>query len=234
MSRMDPAAIRATVADLDRRVGWYQDIDLGDGIRTKTRVIWGESIDHPRQRWQMIADHVPTDMSGMRVLDVGCNAGFIALEAAARGAQYVLGVDTNAGYIEQARFCAEVTGSSAEFERISVYNLNRLEEPFDFVFFVGLLYHCRDLPLAIRRVSQATKHTLVVESAIDPSPTEIPYVRFIRTSLYGGPKSQGDARLPGHWHPNMAALQALFLEEGFSSVEPIAKLGGRGAVLAHR
>jgi hypothetical protein len=31
--------IENKVAELDQTVGWYQDIDLGNGIHTKTRVI---------------------------------------------------------------------------------------------------------------------------------------------------------------------------------------------------
>ena len=88
--------------------------------------------------------------------------------------------------------------------------------------------------LAVERSAAATEQILIVESAIDPGETEIPYVRFVRSSQYAGPKSEGAARLPGHWHPNMAALEAIFLEEGFSDVRRLAKVGGRGAVVAYR
>lgn len=226
--------IEKGVADLDQRVGWYQDIDLGDGIHTKTRVIWGETIDHPRQRWDNIAAAVPDDLTGMSVLDIGCNAGFFAFEAKRRGAASVLGVDLKPGYIEQARFCAEVTGLEVEFRELDIYDLDQLGRRFDLVFFVGILYHCKYLRLAVEKVDSVTKDVLIVESAIDPMESEIPYVRFVRSSQYAGPRSEGSQRLPGHWHPNMTALEDLFYESGFTRIERVFKEGGRGGIVAYR
>jgi len=226
--------IEKSVAELDERVGWYQNIDLGNGIQSKTRVIWGESIDHPRQRWEHIVAAVPDDLSGMSVLDIGCNAGFFAFEAKKRGADYVLGVDLKPGYIEPARFCAEVTGMDVEFRQLDIYDLDRLGRTFDLVFFVGTLYHCKYLRLAVEKVDSVTKDILIVESAIDPMESDIPYVRFVRSSQYAGPQSEGSQRLPGHWHPNMTALEDLFYESGFTRIYRLFKEGGRGGIVAYR
>jgi tRNA (mo5U34)-methyltransferase len=222
------------VAELEERTGWYQDIDLGGGIHTKSRVIWGEDPDHPRRRWANIAEAVPDDLTGMTVLDIGCNAGFIALEAKKRGADTVVGVDVKPGYIEQARFCSEVLGLDVDFDVLSIYDLDKLNRKFDLVFFVGLLYHCKYLRLAVERVSGVTGETVIVESAIDPMESEIPYVRFIRSSQYGGPRAEGSKRLPGTWHPNMTAMEDLFYESGFSQVRRLFKEGGRGGIVASR
>ena len=119
------------VAELDERVGWYQDIDLGGGIHTKSRVLWGEAIDHPRQRWGNIASAVPNDLSGKSVLDIGCNAGYLALEAKKRGADYVSGIDVRDGYIEQARFCADVLELDVDFQLLSIYDLDKVNRQFD-------------------------------------------------------------------------------------------------------
>ena len=170
----------------------------------------------------------------MSVLDIGCNAGFLAFEAKARGAEYVLGIDTHSGYIDQAKFCAQAKQVDVDFQQINVYDLDKLDRTFDLVFFVGVLYHCRNFQLAVERAAAATKRILIVESAIDPGSTDIPYVRFVRSSQYAGPKGEGATRLPGHWHPNMAALEAVFLEEGFSEVTRLSKVGGRGAIAAYR
>jgi tRNA (mo5U34)-methyltransferase len=226
--------IEQRVAELDQSIGWYQDIDLGNGLHTKSRVVWGETIDHPRQRWGNIVSAVPDDLSGMSVLDIGCNAGFIAFEAKKRGADYVLGVDLKEGYIEQARFCAEVTGLDVEFRQLDIYDLDQLGRRFDLVFFVGILYHCKYLRLAVEKVDQVTKTAVIVESAIDPMESEIPYVRFVRSSQYAGPKSEGSQRLPGHWHPNMTALEDLFYESGFTKINRLFKEGGRGGIVAYR
>lgn len=63
-------------------MGRYQDIDLGNGLSTRSRRVWGEDLDHPKRRWKNIEPAVPLDMSGMSVLDIGCNAGFVSFQAA--------------------------------------------------------------------------------------------------------------------------------------------------------
>ena len=90
---------------------------------------------------------MPDDMSGMSVLDIGCNAGFLAFEANTRGADYVLGIDTHPGYIEQARFCAKAKDVDVDFRQMDIYDLDQLGRSFDLVFFVGVLYHCRNFQL---------------------------------------------------------------------------------------
>lgn len=166
----------------------------------------------------------------MSVLDVGCNAGFIAFEAKARGADYVCGVDLKPGYIEQAKFCAEAKGVDIDFRVLDVYNLEKLGRQFDFVFFVGLLYHCRHLTTAIDQVSAVAKDRVIVETAIDPSNTPTPYVRFVRSSQF----EERGRKLPGHWHPTMSGLEALFGEAGFPHIHRLFRIGGRGGILAAR
>ena len=57
------------------------------------------------------------------------------------------------------------------------------------------------------------------KSAIDLIESEIPYVRFVRSDEYGGSDAEGDKRLTGTWHPNMAALEAFFQAARFARVE---------------
>jgi 2-polyprenyl-3-methyl-5-hydroxy-6-metoxy-1,4-benzoquinol methylase len=226
--------IRQKVTDLDERVGWYQDIDLGGGIHTKSRVLWGESPNHPIGRWSNVAEAVPLALTGMSVLDIGCNAGFFGLEAKRRGAERVLGVDLKEGYVEQARFCADVLELDVDFRRMDIYDLGSLGEEFDLVFFIGTLYHCKYLMRAVEVVGRISRDTLIVESAIDPMSNETPYVRFVRSSQYQGPAADGDSRLPGHWHPNMSAMKDLFREQGFQRVDELFREGGRGGIAAYR
>ncbi len=116
--------ILARVRELDDGdMGWYQDIQLGNGLSTKTRQVWGEDLDHPKRRWGYIDAAVPTDMTGLSVLDVGCNAGYASFQAADRGATDIVGVDLKQGYIDQANFCADVRGQAIDFRVGSVYDV---------------------------------------------------------------------------------------------------------------
>src|SRR5215216_5686597 len=87
---------------------WFHRIELGDGIYTKTGSSAGEPADHPLGTWQIISQCLPEDLSGKDVLDVGCNAGFYAIEAKRRGARRVVGLDARRSHIRQALFVKNV------------------------------------------------------------------------------------------------------------------------------
>jgi tRNA (mo5U34)-methyltransferase len=145
---------------------WFHDIDLGDGLRTKAGVCADEPADHPRPTWEALRPFLP-DLSGRSVLDVGCNAGFYSFEARRLGAARVLGIDAQRREIAQARLVAEVLGLDVAFRRGSVYDLT-VADPgvFDVVLALGLLYHCRHPVLALERLFEVTRGTLLLESAV--------------------------------------------------------------------
>ena len=50
---------------------------------------------------------IPADLNGKSVLDIGCNGGFYSIEMKRRGADRVVGIDSDEDYLAQARFAAE-------------------------------------------------------------------------------------------------------------------------------
>ena len=106
-STKDPAALEAAVRALDP---WFHDLDLGNGLRTKCEACADEPVDHPRPTWELVRPLLPADLSGLDVLDVGCNAGFYSFELKRLGARRVLGVDAQRREIAQARLAAESLG----------------------------------------------------------------------------------------------------------------------------
>jgi len=224
------AEVRREVERLETETGWYQNVQLTHGIQTKTKRQFGEDDDHPKNRFSWIEAAVPEDMSGMSVLDVGCNAGYIALEAAKRGASRVVGIDANAAYIEQARFCARVLDADIEYEVMSTRSMDALEGKFDFVFFVGLLYHLVDPIEGIAAIVGKTQGKILCESAVMVDTPEVPLLRLVPKGNYV-PTGKGEQLLPGRWHPSMRALEVMF-EEHDMKVSQVFKRGGRGAVLA--
>ena len=64
---------------------------------------------------------LPDDMTGLRVLDVGCAEGFFSFEAERRGASEVISLDFDSECIERFKICAEALGS--EVTHPQVYTL---------------------------------------------------------------------------------------------------------------
>src|SRR5690348_12631725 len=62
---------------------WFHNLHLPDGSETAPHHRLG---NFPAFKWAEIAPHIPSDLTGWRVLDIGCNAGFYSFELAKRGA----------------------------------------------------------------------------------------------------------------------------------------------------
>lgn len=129
--------------DLQKRIQelgpWFQNLNIG-GHMTAADHFLG---DYPTFKWKGFQHVLPADLSGLSVLDVGCNAGFYALEMKRRNAARVVGIDSDPRYLAQARFAAEQLQAEIEFRQMSVYDVARLGEKFDLVIFMGVLYHLR-------------------------------------------------------------------------------------------
>src|SRR5919204_3541158 len=84
--------------DIEERVralgDWFHNLDLA-GVRTAPDHFLG---DYPRDFWRCIENTIPWDLRGKTVLDVGCNAGFFSIEMKRRGADRVLGIDSDERY----------------------------------------------------------------------------------------------------------------------------------------
>ena len=97
----------AGLAGRVRQLGpWFHDLEL-NGVRTAPNHPLGNFL---RELWSLAAPAFPEDMTGMTVLDIGCNAGFYSLQLASRGAS-VTGIDHDPRYLAQARLAAEVIGA---------------------------------------------------------------------------------------------------------------------------
>lgn len=213
--------IRTRVAALGP---WFHNIDLG-GVSTAPDHFLG---DYPAVKWRTFADAIPADLSGRTVLDIGCNAGFYAMQMKRRGAAHVLGIDHDDDYLAQARFAAEVAGLDIEFRKLSVYDVAELGERFNIVLFVGVLYHLRHPLLALDLINAHVADDLLVfqsmqrgsesatpvaedypfwESAVFDG-TDFPRLHFVEKSYSGDPTNW--------WIPNAACAEAMLRSAGFS------------------
>src|SRR5579884_788752 len=163
-----------TAAEIQQRVSslgeWFHNLDLA-GVKTAPHHFLG---DYPAAKWRTFAHAIPQDLRGKSVLDIGCNAGFYSMEMKRRGADRVLGIDFDEGYLAQARFAAEVNRLDIEFREMSVYDVGKLGEKFDVVLFMGVLYHLRHPLLALDLLREhVVKDILVFQSLMRGNPEAI-------------------------------------------------------------
>ena len=91
--------------------------------------------------------------SGERILDVGCGTGQLTAEIAQTGAQ-VLGIDSSASMIEQARRNAP----ALDFRQADVRELP-FENEFDAVFSNAVLHWVKDADAAVESIGRALKRS---------------------------------------------------------------------------
>lgn len=149
---------------------WFHNLHLPDGVQTVPDHFIGG--DFPRFKWLEIADAVPGDLSGWRVLDVGCNAGFYSFELARRGAS-VVAIDSDERYLAQARWAARQfeLQDRIEFRRLGVYELARSTEQFDLIWFMGVFYHLRYPLLALDLLARRTRRLMMFQTLTMPGDT---------------------------------------------------------------
>ena len=213
------------IAERARALGpWFHNIDL-NGVPTAPEHFLG---DYPAVKWRRFAHAIPADLRGQTVLDIGCNAGFYAMEMKRRGADRVLGIDFDSDYLAQARFAAEIVGLDIEYRRLSVYDVGALGERFDIVLFIGVLYHLRHPLLALDLIHEhVTRDLLVFQSMQRGSEYVLPLeddYEFAETGIFhesGYPKLHFVERSYAHdptnwWVPNRACAEAMLRSAGFA------------------
>lgn len=155
----------AALAARVRALGpWFHNLRLGSPpVQTAPDHPLG---DYPASFWRCFAHAIPADLTGQTVLDIGCNAGFYSFEFARRGARRVLGVDHDPRYLAQAAFARGVLDLDVEFRQLDVYHLDQLaaEGPFDWVLFMGVLYHLRHPLYGLEQVARLVGGRLLFQT----------------------------------------------------------------------
>jgi tRNA (mo5U34)-methyltransferase len=203
---------------------WFHNLDL-KGVSTAPSHFLG---DYPRVKWRRFSGVVPDDLQGKTVLDIGCNAGFYAMEMKRRGADRVLGLDTDDEYLAQARFAADVSGLRIEFRKMSTYDVGQLGEKLDLVIFMGVLYHLRHPLLALDLIHEHVARDLLLFQSMLRGSSEVDAIErdydFWTTSHFdspGYPKmhfiEHKYAEDPTNWWaPNRACVEAMLRSAGFA------------------
>jgi tRNA (mo5U34)-methyltransferase len=208
---------------------WYQHFQFPCGLRTGD----GQEPGYDAQaRWNLFAPFVPQDLSGKTVLDLGGNAGFFSIQMKRRGALRCVLVDPFEEFLKQARFASQQFQVELDLvnDDAHTYCLTT-EERFDYVIFVGLLYHLKYPGLVLDRLAEMTRERMFLHSHLlgssestyvvkenyergkedelleDPA---FPKLVFIENLYYGDSTNW--------WIPNYHGLEALVRSAGMKVV----------------
>jgi tRNA (mo5U34)-methyltransferase len=206
---------------------WFHNMEL-EGVQTAPEHFLG---DYPNVKWKHFQHAIPERLDGKTVLDIGCNAGFYSMEMKRRGAERVVGIDSDERFLAQARFAAEVKGYDIEFKNLTVYDVAQLGEKFDLVIFMGVLYHLRHPLLALDLIHEHVARDLMLFQSLqrgsdETEPLEQDY-HFWKTDIFENPtfprmyfiESRYSGDPTNWWIPNMACTEGMLRSSGFDIID---------------
>jgi len=217
---------------------WHQTIEVAPGIFTP-------GLQNTKALQDQL--NIPLNLEGKRVLDLGARDGYFSFECEKRGASEVIAIDYTPPHLTGFNICKKLLSSNVKFITSNIYALNKLDlGKFDYVLFLGLIYHLRHPYLALDRIYDVMNMDaeLVVESHIIDE-------GFVDHDKVWVGLKDFNSELPGYalaqiytngnlgndptnaWAPNLAALRIMLENSGFSVFREL-NIGFRGVCNARK
>ena len=147
---MEPKELERRVAEFPR---WHYKFEFDNGVSTLTdsgatpRIYRKNHIRRHEHRRHYFFDALLQvtggSLSALRVLDLGCNAGYWSLAAIEAGADFVLGIDGRQMHVDQAGLvfeAKEIDPNRYRFEEGDIFR-HDIDGTFDVVLCLGVMYH---------------------------------------------------------------------------------------------
>ena len=166
---------------------WYHwmsinGIEISDTRTSKTYQMW-------------VSQNIPNDLTNKTVLDIGCTDGFYSYLCESRNAKKVVAIDLemfDSAKYEKAReqnpnnfeILKEILGSQIEYKKLSIYDIEELDQKFDYVLMYGIYYHLKDLVLALNKVSNIVTDSVFLSGHILDTHESIMYYNFDPNSQF--------------------------------------------------
>src|SRR2546429_7508780 len=195
---------------------WFQKIELFPGYFSPG---WDDPAENKLPYYGL-----PADLTGMRVLDIGCAEGFFSFEAERRGAREVIGIDSFSDSVRRFNIVKEARQSNATAFLMNVYDLEpKRLGTFDLVLFYGVFYHLKHPQLALERILSICTGSLLFQTHTfeEPSLKDTPSARFYPHGMLSG-KDQELFDSTVFWLFNSACYLAILDHVGFIDLKIIS------------
>jgi tRNA (mo5U34)-methyltransferase len=205
-------ALRERIVELGP---WFHQITLGEGIRTReiAPAPGPESTNNPHRRWLDLEAALPPDISGRRVLDVGCLDGYFSVRLAKRGVSEVVAMDVWGEAIARLLLVKETLSLDQVMPlHGDVYDLDPDRHGrFDLVVMIDVLFAIDHPLLALERIAAVTDCLYVSTTVIRG--TSQRYMELRTSTGEHGTYSR-------YWIPTEACLITMLEAVGFDNLKP--------------
>lgn len=165
---MENEDIRKRIHEFPR---WHYQFEINGCI---TPIYDKSLINRHNQRKKYFFDPLVNlcngSLTGLNVLDLGCNAGFWSLHAVESKCSFVLGIDGRKMHIDEANFIFEAKKIDTSKYRFINGNVLKMDlsdfGSFEVVFCLGLLYHVNNPIFLLETISSINTDLLIIDTTI--------------------------------------------------------------------
>ena len=209
--------IQDRVNELALEQPWHHNIKLPHDVWTLPNI--EETFATNITKWSRIEPMVDQlNLSGTRVLDVGCSDGYYSCEMSKKGVAEVIAIDLNGLRLKKAAFVKDALDiNNIKLKKIGVENIN--EETlgyFDVVLCLGFLHRFPD-PYGLLTKLATIADIIVLEWKMPRGADYgLPVMTFATGNIYGIDKFN-----VSYFYPTFQCVMAIMKRLGFDNHYPI-------------
>ena len=191
-----------------KKLKWFHNFEVMPGV-------WTNGVDETLRKLEAL--HLPENLTGKTVLDIGAYDGFFSFECERRGAQVtacdsVIWDAPGSDAWKCFKLLCDFYKSGVEIWKLPVEELHPLGEPFDIVLFMGVLYHSKNPYFYLEKVTSMVKDLLILETLVDCLDVNRPAAAFYPQGSLNNDSST-------HWGLNTLAIVEILKELGFKKID---------------
>lgn len=145
---------------------FFHDIDLSNGFNTAPEIY--RMRDAINLFFPPFLKLFGGSLKNLRILDVGCNCGGFSFEASKYDPKEIVGIDADKKNIQQANAIKKyLQTKNVKFLKLTAEEINGKNlGKFDITILAGILYHLEDPIGVMKKISEVTTSTLLIDSHV--------------------------------------------------------------------